>query len=127
MTAPLNPAYREEEFAFYLEDLKARAVILMEGEVGPAAAAAGRLGTKIIRLVPDTAGPVGSFGLTGDPADTAGDRASPEGTDVALILHTSGTTSRPEDRPAPAIERGGLGGETSPPRSISPRPTAAST
>src|SRR5437762_2014775 len=24
-TAPLNPAYREDEFAFYLEDLKAKA------------------------------------------------------------------------------------------------------
>src|SRR6056300_1765301 len=27
-TAPLNPAYREEEFAFYLEDLKARALVV---------------------------------------------------------------------------------------------------
>src|SRR5688572_21284240 len=28
ITAPLNPAYREDEFSFYLEDLKARALIV---------------------------------------------------------------------------------------------------
>ena len=32
---PLNPAYKEDEFAFYLEDLKAKAIILAEGETGP--------------------------------------------------------------------------------------------
>jgi non-ribosomal peptide synthetase component E (peptide arylation enzyme) len=34
-TCPLNPAYKQDEFAFYLEDLKAKAIILMEGEDGP--------------------------------------------------------------------------------------------
>ena len=29
VTAPLNPAYREDEFAFYIDDLKAKAVILI--------------------------------------------------------------------------------------------------
>ena len=40
VTAPLNPAYRQDEFAFYLEDLKARAIVLPAGYEGPAAAAA---------------------------------------------------------------------------------------
>ena len=31
VTAPLNPAYREDEFAFYLEDLKAKALIVAAG------------------------------------------------------------------------------------------------
>ena len=29
--APLNPAYREEEFEFYLSDLEARALVVEEG------------------------------------------------------------------------------------------------
>ena len=31
VTAPLNPSYRTEEFAFYLSDLKARALIVQQG------------------------------------------------------------------------------------------------
>ena len=30
--APLNPAYREDEFHFYMDDLKARALLVEEGE-----------------------------------------------------------------------------------------------
>jgi acyl-CoA synthetase (AMP-forming)/AMP-acid ligase II len=62
-TCPLNPAYKEDEFAFYLEDLKAKAIILMEGEDGPAFAAAEGLGLNVIRLVPDADGPAGAFSL----------------------------------------------------------------
>ena len=47
VTAPLNPAYREDEFAFYLEDLGARAVILAEGYDGPVAAMGGGAVPKI--------------------------------------------------------------------------------
>ena len=40
--APLNPAYREDEFHFYMEDLKAKALIVEEGSASPAIAAARR-------------------------------------------------------------------------------------
>src|SRR6516164_3697601 len=38
--APLNPDYRESEFDFYLEDLKARTLVVEQGNDSPARAAA---------------------------------------------------------------------------------------
>ncbi|MDQ6692467.1 MAG: AMP-binding protein, partial [Candidatus Dormibacteraeota bacterium] len=37
--APLNPAYKEEEFSFYLSDVAARALIVPPGAAAPARAA----------------------------------------------------------------------------------------
>src|ERR1700693_5393966 len=34
--APLNPAYRREEFDFYLSDLNAKALLILEGMESPA-------------------------------------------------------------------------------------------
>jgi len=94
-TAPLNPAYREEEYEFYLEDLKAKALLVMDSYDGPAFKAATTLGMNVIRLtVPDDA-PAGYFTLSSD-IDAAPATKPPTADDVALILHTSGTTSRPK-------------------------------
>ncbi|WP_420862205.1 AMP-binding protein [Algirhabdus cladophorae] len=92
-TAPLNPAYKEDEFAFYLEDLKARAIIVEAGYDGPARAAANRFDMTVIELTP--ANPAGNFTLSTDVTGQAEDVA-PTADDIALILHTSGTTSRPK-------------------------------
>jgi len=96
-TAPLNPAYREDEFAFYLEDLKAKAILLAEDEDGPALAAAKAQGLLVLRVVAQSDAPAGSFSLRAD-GDTGTEAAAeePQADDVALILHTSGTTSRPK-------------------------------
>jgi acyl-CoA synthetase (AMP-forming)/AMP-acid ligase II len=94
-TAPLNPAYRAEEFEFYLSDISAKAILVARDEAGAAVAVAERLGVAVIRLDADAADPAGTFSLEG-PAlgSTSPGFAVPE--DVALLLHTSGTTSRPK-------------------------------
>ena len=56
-TAPLNPAYRTEEFDFYLSDLNAKALVILEGMESPALAVAAARNIPVIRLVPgDVAG-----------------------------------------------------------------------
>lgn len=95
-TAPLNPAYRTEEFAFYLEDLKAKAVLVAADEDGPIIAAAEQTGTVILRAQVAGDAPAGQFDIAGDPIGPASSDGPAEAGDTALILHTSGTTSRPK-------------------------------
>ena len=96
VTAPLNPAYKREEFDFYLTDLKARAIILPEGQDGPAFDAAMAQDLIILRLAFDASQPAGSFTLHADGIGGGADTTAPGPEDVALIPHTSGTTSRPK-------------------------------
>ena len=104
-TAPLNPAYRAEEFDFYLSDLNARALVVGRGMETPARAVAEARGIPVIELVAEEAGPAGHFTLA--PAATlAGTPAASgaaAGEDIALVLHTSGTTSRPKIVPLSQI------------------------
>ena len=94
--APLNPAYRPDEFEFYLADLEARAVVVQAGDDSPVRGVAARLSLPLIELVPRPGGPAGDFRLRSDLRATAA-RPGPAGPgDVALVLHTSGTTSRPK-------------------------------
>ena len=98
-TAPLNPAYKQDEFDFYLADLAAKALVVEQGSDSPAVAAARADNIRILDLCIDPAGPVGTFSLK--PRDSEADYQSvsdglAETDDVALVLHTSGTTSRPK-------------------------------
>jgi oxalate---CoA ligase len=99
-SAPLNPGYRAEEFEFYLSDLNARALIVERGSSSPAIDVATRLGVRVLDLVAPVDQPAGSFTLeprgtpvSETPAAHGGD-AHPG--DISMVLHTSGTTSRPK-------------------------------
>jgi acyl-CoA synthetase (AMP-forming)/AMP-acid ligase II len=94
--APLNPAYRGDEFEFYISDLDAKAVVVEAGGASPALAAAAKLGVPSITLTPDGASGAGAFMVSGDSRGAAARPGPAEADDIALILHTSGTTSRPK-------------------------------
>ncbi len=93
---PLNPAYTETEFRFYLEDTGARVLIVPPNDGSAARAALGDGGTLVEAELDDA----GRLGLqTGtSPSGRRADRTATDD-DVCLVLHTSGTTSRPKRVP----------------------------
>jgi acyl-CoA synthetase (AMP-forming)/AMP-acid ligase II len=93
-TAPLNPSYKGDEFTFYLDDLKPKAIIVQQGDATPARASAEGLGIPVLELIPGEA--AGSFTLHGGTPGTASKPGMAEADDEALVLHTSGTTARPK-------------------------------
>ena len=123
-SAPLNPAYRADEFEFYLSDLNAKALIVEAGSSSPAMEVAIKLGVRLIELVPQLEGGAGSFVLKASAASAAAATATAnanananadasssttsstqlvdaaggyaQADDVSMVLHTSGTTSRPK-------------------------------
>ncbi|MGI9206037.1 MAG: AMP-binding protein, partial [Woeseiaceae bacterium] len=98
-TAPLNPAYKKDEYDFYLSDLNARALLVEKDSQSPAVTAAREHGIQILELETQSNRPAGAFTIRADESgqfsqsDHTG-MAGPD--DVALVLHTSGTTSRPK-------------------------------
>ena len=94
--APLNPAYTRDEFRFYLEDTSARALILPPRDNEEARAAAGD-DVMIIEADLDGEGRV-QFSYAHKARKTR-TTEYPNSEDIALILHTSGTTSRPKRVP----------------------------
>src|SRR5208337_3277604 len=98
--APLNPVYRIEEFEFYLSDLGAKALVLEQGSQSPARQVALRLGILVLELKTDSDPGRGAGAFTLYPVsaapETTGTGGFAQAGDIALLLHTSGTTSRPK-------------------------------
>jgi acyl-CoA synthetase (AMP-forming)/AMP-acid ligase II len=90
--APLNPAYKEDEFRFYLEDTSAK-VLLVPPDGGEDARRAAGDRVKVIAIDPTESGDVRLEDFTPRHAN------APGLDDVALILHTSGSTGRPKRVP----------------------------
>ncbi len=98
-SAPLNPAYRADEFEFYLSDLNAKALIVELGSTSPAVEVARKLGVRLIDLVTLPGQPAGAFTLQAREVGGSGATANgghAQADDVSMVLHTSGTTSRPK-------------------------------
>ena len=92
--APLNPAYRFEEFSFYLEDTSAKVLLVPPEGADEALRAARHLSIPVYVVQMDERGNVSIVdapkGIPVSPTD-------PD--DVALVLHTSGSTGRPKRVP----------------------------
>jgi len=103
IAAPLNSAYKQEEFEFYIDDLSSAVALVPKGSFeqnGPAVRAARKYkaaiaecywnGSEVVLDLKDT-------GKLEGKGNQKIEKAQPD--DVALVLHTSGTTGRPKAVP----------------------------
>ncbi|KDE06250.1 hypothetical protein MVLG_03409 [Microbotryum lychnidis-dioicae p1A1 Lamole] len=104
VAAPLNPTYNPSEVAFYLEDTQSRLLLVPSGAIKAnhsAVQAASKLNVPIAEISFDGK----NVSLHLEKKDSTGGGKKIEGSgqpredDVALVLHTSGTTGRPKAVP----------------------------
>lgn len=101
--APLNPALTAEEFEFYLSDSESKLLITSEKGVQPAQAAASKLNIPhVTSTLHGSHSRIILASLSSTEPKPNPDSITElinESSDVALFLHTSGTTSRPKGVP----------------------------
>ena len=94
--APVNPSLRETELAAHLQSVRAKALIAPSDIDTSARSVAEALGIQVLRLSTEPQWKAGVFVLSGGKASRASRTGAAEFDDVALVLQTSGTTSRPK-------------------------------
>lgn len=102
IAAPLNPAYKQEEFEFYIDDVKSAIALVPRGAYqagSPAVKAAKKFNAAVAECYWDevkqtVALDVKDLGQLKGKGKQRILKAQPD--DIALVLHTSGTTSRPK-------------------------------
>ena len=97
IAAPLNSAYTNEEFKFYMEDTESQLVIIAPG-ADVAKQAANELNIPVAEVNLDNQGQL-SISKSGSLLTARSSASAPSEDDIALFLHTSGTTSRPKGVP----------------------------
>ena len=90
--APLNPSYKTNEYEFYLKDLNPKIVIVEPNSSNEVVGVAKNLNIPVCEMKIKKDDPSGLFNLF----DTESEYQLPEENDEGLVLHTSGTTSRPK-------------------------------
>ncbi|KAK2033326.1 AMP-binding enzyme [Colletotrichum zoysiae] len=102
IAAPLNPAYKQDEFEFYIEDVKSAIVLVPKGAYA-AGAPAVKAAKKFNAAIAETYWDESKKEVALDVKDLGQLKSKgrekvlkAEADDVALVLHTSGTTSRPK-------------------------------
>ena len=90
--APLNPAYKADEYEFYLKDLSPKIVIVEPNSKNNVIEVAKKLKIPVCEIKIQKDSPPGLFDLF----DNTSQYSLPEENDEALVLHTSGTTSKPK-------------------------------
>ncbi len=93
--APLNPAYKREEFSYYLTDLGAKALIVLEDDETVARDAARSLSIPVLTVRSNREGAPSIELVAAREAAPVTDEDT-GASDTALVLHTSGTTSKPK-------------------------------
>lgn len=94
IAAPLNPAYKQEEFEFYIDDLSSALTLIPKGSFakdGPAVRAARKYSAAIAECYwngVDVVLDVREYGKFAGKCDLKKETAQPD--DIALVLHTSG-------------------------------------